>query len=69
MTHIVGLLEYGVEAPPKWQLVSHLIFAILAIGLGYFFLGVAGAIAGYLIERTVSKIIWLPYDYDFFEEE
>jgi hypothetical protein len=65
----VSLLEYGVEAPPKWQLVSHLIFAFGAIGLGYLYWGISGAIGGYIIERVVSKIIWLPYDNDFFQEE
>jgi len=52
-----------------WQLVSHLIFAIGAMGLGYLYWGISGAIGGYIIERVVSKIIWLPYGNDFFQEE
>ena len=53
--------EYGVEAPPKWQLVAHLIFAIVAIGFGYLFWGWEGVVGGYLLERVVSKMIWWPY--------
>ena len=61
--------DYGVDAPPKWQLVSHLIFAIVAIVLGYLYWGFGGAVGGYLTERVVSKIIWWPYMDAISEEE
>ena len=53
--------DYGVDAPPKWQIVAHVIFAVGAIGLGYLYWGWAGAFGGYLLERGVSKLIYWPY--------
>ena len=53
--------DYGVDSPPKWQLVAHLIFAIGAIGFGYLFWGWGGAFGGYLLEKVVSTMIWRPY--------
>ncbi len=61
--------DYGVDAPPKWQLVSHLVFAIVAIVLGYLYWGIGGAVGGYLTERVASKIIWWPYRDAISEEE
>jgi len=65
---VVAWFEYEGDSPPKWQLVAHLIFAIVAICFGFwlwwdsepcFFLIMAFSVL--IMERTVYKMIWRPY--------
>ena len=65
---VVARFEYEGDSPPKWQLVAHLIFAIVAICFGFwlwwdsepcFFLIMAFSVL--IMERTVYKMIWRPY--------
>ena len=65
---VVAWFEYEGDSPPKWQLVAHLIFAIVAICFGFwlwwdsepcFFLIMAFSVL--IMERAVYKMIWRPY--------
>ena len=65
---VVAWFEYEGDSPPKWQLVAHLIFAIVAICFGFwlwwdsepcFFLFMAFSVL--FMGRAVYKMIWRPY--------
>ena len=71
---VVAWFEYEGDSPPKWQLVAHLIFAIVAICFGFWLWWDSGGPGGpnpnillimafsvLIMERTVYKMIWRPY--------
>jgi hypothetical protein len=76
---VVAWFEYEGDAPPKWQLVAHLIFVIVAIFFGFWLWWDSGgpnpnillimAFSVLIMERTVYKMIWRPYRSTIIAEE
>ena len=53
--------DYGVDAPPKWQIITLLILEFGGIFLGYLYWGWGGAFTGYVVGRSTSMLVWRPY--------